>query len=287
MGPPSEGRPPAGPQAPVGLIAGNRDLPLTAARAVKARGSRLAVCAIRGEADPRLKDFADRFVELNLGELSRLTGFFLENGVKRLSMAGGISRESMLEHYDPDEEAAALMEGLPNYQTDTLLRGIAGYLESKGLSLISVAELVPEILVKPGQLGKTAPGPDLLKDLIMAFTIAKELGRLDVGQTVVVSDRITVALEGADGTDETIRRGARLSKRPCAAAKVMKPTQDPRLDLPVIGPPTMELLAEVKAGGLALDARGLIVLEQERCISLADEHNIVLVAWMEPPAFPS
>jgi DUF1009 family protein len=267
----------------VGLIAGNRSLPIIAAKAVKAKGLSLAVCFLKGEALPELLDYADFHITLNLGELIPMREFFLEHNVNELFMVGGIDRENMLETYDPDAEAIALMETLPNFQTDIILRGLSTYLESHGLKLISVTDIVPEILVKPGSLSQVTPSPELLSDLRLAFILARELGRLDVGQTVVVSDLIAVALEGADGTDATIKRGASLSKRPIAVAKVLKPNQDTRFDLPVIGPPTIQLLADLKAGGLVMDAKGLIILEPDKCQEIANENNIVLLAWEDPP----
>jgi DUF1009 family protein len=243
----------------------------------------VAVCGITGETDPELRTLADHYAEMSLGALAPLADFFLSRGCRFLSMAGGISRDSIIKNYVPDMEAVKIMERLPDFQTDTILRAFADFLEKKGLRLVSVTDIVPEILVKPGYLGKHRPSPELLDDLILAFTFAKELGRLCIGQTAVVSDKIAVALEGADGTDATIKRGASLCLKPVAVAKVLKPDQDRRLDLPVIGPSTIELLIDAKAGALALDAKGLIVLEEERCISLADDAGLSVVAWDDAP----
>ncbi|MDR2200030.1 MAG: UDP-2,3-diacylglucosamine diphosphatase LpxI [Deltaproteobacteria bacterium] len=269
---------------PVGLIAGNRQLPLIAARAVKKRGGSLAVCGISGETESELRKLADHHTELPLGQLKPIADFFLQAGVKTLAMAGGVSRANILENYRPDEAAVKLMESLSDFQTDTILRALAGYLESRGLALISVSELAPELMARPGQMGAHSPAPELEADLALAFKVAKELGRLGVGQTVVVSDKICVALEGADGTDPTILRGAALSKRPVAVAKVVKPGQDTRFDLPVVGPPTLELLTRVKAGGLVLDAGGVLILDEPRCVEIADQGGLALLGWREAPA---
>jgi DUF1009 family protein len=263
---------------PVGLIAGNLSLPVLAARKIKAEGRPLSVIGFCGETDPELKLLSDHYLEIPLGQLQPLADFFLKHGVKKISMAGGLSRENIINSYLPDEAAIKLMESLSDFQTDNILRAVAGWLEEKGLNLVSVVDLIPEILVKPGLLTKTVPSPELLEDLNMAFRLAKELGRLDVGQTVVVSEKIAVALEGADGTNATIRRGASLCKKPIAVAKVVKPTQDFRLDLPVIGPETIEVLIECQAGGLILDSTGLIMLEQEKCLLLADQATLVILA---------
>jgi DUF1009 family protein len=269
----------AAPGQIVGLVAGNRSLPLTAAKAVKARGGRLVVVGLAGETDPAVYDLAEAHVELPLGALGALADFFLGRGASLAALAGGISRESVIARYQPDEEAVKVMESLASFQTDSILRAVAGYLEGRGLELVSVADLAPELLVAPGVLTRKAPEGELLEDLRMAFRLAKELGRLDCGQTVVVSDKIAVALEGADGTDATIERGAALCRKPVAVAKVVKPSQDYRLDLPVIGPDTIAALVKGQAGALALDAGGLIMLEAERCLELADSGGLAIVAW--------
>jgi DUF1009 family protein len=268
----------------VGFIAGNLSLPVIAARKVKEEGRFLAVADIGGEASPELRALADRYAEIPLGALRALTDFFLGCGVTDVCMAGGISRATVIGGYRPDAEAVRLMEGLASFQTDTILRAAAGWLEGEGLRLFSVTDLVPGLLVRPGRLGAAEPSPGLLEDLAFAFRIARELGRLDVGQTAVACDKIAVALEGADGTDATIRRGASLCSKPVAVAKVLKPSQDTRLDLPVVGPPTLKVLCEVKAGGLVLDARGLILLDEEECVRLADGAGLALLAWLEAPA---
>jgi DUF1009 family protein len=254
-----------------------------AARAVKRRGGELVVAGLSGETDGEIYNLADESIEAPLGALGAMVDFFLDKGCAILALAGGISREGLISRYQPDEEAIKVMESVESFQTDTILRALAAYLEGRGLKLVSVAELAPELLVSPGVLTKKAPEGELLEDLKMAFFLAKELGRLDCGQTVVVSDKIAVALEGADGTDATIRRGAALCRKPVAVAKVVKPTQDFRLDLPVIGPETIESLAGVKAGALALDAGGLIMLEPEKCLAMAEEAGLSIVAWLGSP----
>ncbi|MDR2354461.1 MAG: UDP-2,3-diacylglucosamine diphosphatase LpxI [Deltaproteobacteria bacterium] len=268
---------------PVGLIAGNLNLPILVAEKIKAQGLPLCVVGIKGEVSKELSQLADHYLELPLGKLKPLAEFFLLHGCFKVCLAGGISRETILLNYSPDAAALKVLENLPNFQTDTLLRAIGLYLESQSLKLVSVIELAPEIVVPIGQLSRAAPSPALLEDLSLAFTLAKYLGKLDVGQTVVVENKIAIALEGADGTDATIRRGASLCQNPISVAKVVKPRQDTRFDLPVVGPHTLTLLAELKAGGLVLDAGALILLEAQKSIEIADKAGIVLLAWKEPP----
>ena len=263
----------------VGLIAGNLSLPVMAARRLKAQGLTLVAVGLVGETDPEVYRLADHSLETNLGQIGAMGRFLAGHGVEKLCVVGGVTRQSVVNSYVPDEEAIKIMESLDNFQTDTILRALADYVESLGPRIVSVAELVPELLVKPGLLTPKAPNEELLKELRLAFYLARELGRLDCGQTVVVSDRLAVALEGADGTDATIRRGAALCQKRVAVAKAVKPNQDFRLDLPVIGPETIAVLAESRAAGLALDAGGLIMLEPEKCLEMAERADLVVLAF--------
>jgi DUF1009 family protein len=263
----------------VGLIAGNLSLPLLAARRLKAQGRTLVVLGLVEETDPGIYELADHYLEINLGQIGAMGRFLVEHKVEELCIVGGVSRDSIVNSYVPDDEAIEIMESLPNFQTDTILRAVAAYIESLGPKIVSIARLVPELLVKEGLLSDKAPDPELLKELKLAFFLARELGRLDCGQTAVVSDRLAVALEGADGTDATIRRGASLCQKAVAVAKAVKPNQDHRLDLPVIGPETISVLIEAKAAGMALDASGLIMLEPERCLEMTNRADLVLLAF--------
>jgi len=265
----------------IGLIAGNRELPLLVAEKAKELGRTLAVAAFEGEAEPRLADLAETFTWLKLGQLTALADFFQAAGVRDLVMIGGLNRESIF-NYEPDEAAVALMATLDDYHTDKILRAVCRWLEERGFRVRSAAELLPELLTSPGLLTRLAPGEDLMADLKVAWRVAKELGRLDVGQCAVVSDRITLAVEAAEGTDEAVRRGASLADKPVAVAKVVKPGQDPRLDPPVIGPETIRAMAETgRVGALVIDSSQVLIVNRAETIRLADEAGLALLAWAE------
>ena len=267
---------------PIGLIAGNRDLPLMVAEKARALGRRLAVAALEGEAEPALAALADDFVWLKLGRLQATADFFRAAGVRDLVIIGGVSRDNLVLNYDPDEAAAALMETLEDYHTDRILRAFCRWLEERGFEVRAAAELLPELLTPPGLLTRTAPDEALAADLKVAWRVAKELGRMDVGQCAVVSDRITLAVEAAEGTDAAVKRGAELAARPAAVAKVVKPGQDLRLDPPVIGPETIAVMAATKKiGALVIDAAQVLIVQREETIRLADEAGLALLAWIE------
>ena len=264
----------------MGLIAGNRDLPLMAAAKARELGRPLVVAGIEGEASPELEKMADRFQVFQLGQVKPLVDFLVAAGVKDLVMIGGISRETLVLNYEPDEMALAALATLEDFHTDRLLRAATGLLEAHGLTLRSVPELLPELLTPPGVLTQKTPDADLTVDLRIAWRVAKELGRLDVGQCAVVSGKITMAAEAAEGTDAAVIRGAALAGegRPVAVAKVVKPTQDLRLDPPVIGPETIKVMAQAGVSGLAVDAGQILIINREETVRLADEAGLVLLA---------
>ncbi len=270
--------------APIGLIAGNRDLPLMVAQKAKEIGRPLVVVGIEGEARPELAQLAERAAFIRLGQLQAMLEFLNRAGVRELMMIGGIDRETIILNYDPDEMFIGVLEKLDDFHTDKILRALTSCLEEQGIELKAVSELLPELLTAPGLLTSRAPDPDLTADLKVAWRIAKELGRLDVGQTAVVSDRITLAAEAAEGTDAAVIRGAALARKPVAVAKVVKPMQDLRLDPPVIGPETIRVMAEAGVGALAVDAEQVLILNRDETVRLAEEAGLALVAWTDEMA---
>jgi DUF1009 family protein len=251
------------------------------AEAARAAGYGLAVAALEGEAEPRLAELADRFLWLPLGQFQAMADFFQAAGVRDLVMIGGVDRETILFHYEPDEAFLDILAGLKDFHTDRLLSAVAARLEALGLRLKAVADLLPELPAPPGFLTSRRPDADLTADLQVAWRIAKELGRLDVGQTAVVSDRITLAAEAAEGTDAAVARGAALAGKPVAVAKVVKPAQDVRLDPPVIGPETIRVMARAKVGALAVEAGRVLIIDREETVRLAEEAGLALVAWTD------
>lgn len=267
--------------SPIGLIAGNRQLPLMVAEKARELGRSLVTVGIEGEAEQALQDLSSRFAAIKLGQFKAMTDFFLSAGVQDLLMIGGIERDTILLNYEPDDMFIEILEGLDDFHTDKILRGITARLEQMGLTLRAVSDLLPELLTAPGLLTAKAPDEDLTADLKVAWRIAKELGRLDVGQTAVVSDRITLAAEAAEGTDAAVIRGASLAGKPAAVAKVVKPMQDFRLDPPVIGPDTVKVMAQAGVGALAVDARHTLIVDRAETIALADEAGLAIVAWTD------
>jgi hypothetical protein len=264
----------------VGLIAGLGRLPFELARGARRRGQRVAAVGLAGFADAELAEVVDAWVSLPVGQLERLFAFLRGAEVKQVVLAGKVPKQLLFEapgRLQPDATAASLLAALGDRRDDSILGTFARALESEGFELVPQAELAPELLAGEGLLGAVAPTPAQLADLAFAWPIAKALGELDVGQTVVVEGRAVLALEAIEGTDEAIRRGCALGRGGACAVKVAKPQQDPRFDVPVIGAETVRVLAAGRGALLAVEADRTLLLERDTVVREADAAGIALL----------
>ena len=266
--------------APLGLIAGRGRLPFELARGARRRGQRVAAVGLEGFAEAGLGEDVDDFASLPLGQLARLFAFLRERGVKQVVLAGKVPKGVLYAeagHVRPDARAAALLASLVDRRDDSILLAFAGALEAEGFELLAQADLAPELLAQEGVLGAREPTPAQLADLAFGWPIAKALGALDVGQTVVVEDRAVLALEAIEGTDEAIRRGTALGRGGACVVKVAKPAQDSRFDVPTIGLETVRTLAAGRGGLLAVEAGRTLLLQREELCREADAAGIALL----------
>ncbi len=264
----------------VGLISGNGKLPLVIAEEVRKRGFDLYVSAITGETDPLLKERVAMLEWAKLGELGRVAKFFKRNEVSEVVMAGKITKTNLF-HGDikPDLEMIKVLASRRDHSDDSLLGGIADYLESKGIHLLATTTfLTEEALPKAGALTKRRPSSGEMKDIEFGWKLAKEMGRLDIGQTVVVKRQAILAVEAIEGTDEAIRRGGTLGKERTVVVKVAKPNQDMRFDVPTVGLGTLDAMIAVESNVLAFEAEKTIVVERDAFVEKANKHQISVLA---------
>jgi DUF1009 family protein len=275
--------------APVGLIAGLGRFPLELARAARRRGHRLAAVGFDGLAEPALAAAVDVFEGLPLGQIERLLDVLRREGVRQVVLAGKVPKRVLYQaggRLQPDARALALLRGLADRKDDSILLAVAELLEAEGFELLGQADLAPELLAPEGVLGSAAPTDAQRADVAFAWPVAKALGAVDVGPTVVVEGRAVLAVEAIEGTDEAIRRGCALGSGGACVVKVAKPGQDPRFDVPAVGLGTLRVLREGRAGLLAVEAGATLVLEREALVAEADAAGIALlgVAPEWPPA---
>jgi DUF1009 family protein len=191
-------------------------------------------------------------------------------------MAGGISRGRLFKDFRPDLRALNLVRRAGAGKDDKLLRAVAAELESEGIIIEPSTLFCPELLASAGQLSRRAPNDEERRDLEYGFKIAKEIGRLDIGQCVVVRRQVVAALEAIEGTDAAIRRGGELAGPGVVVVKVSKPEQDLRFDVPAVGADTIRTMAEIKAAVLGLEAGKTLIFNRADMQAAADAAGIAV-----------
>lgn len=266
----------------IGIIAGGGVFPVMVADAARRSGYLTVAVAHEGETDPVLGEHVDEMVWVRLGQLGRLIRAFRQRGVRRVTMAGTIAKHRMFSRVRPDLRGLALMSRMAVFHDDGILRSVSREMEKEGLQVIASTQFLPELIASPGVLTRRKPGRGEMADIRFGWRMAKELGRLDIGQCVVVRRKTVVALEAMEGTDETIRRGGRIAREKAVVVKVSKPVQDLRFDVPSVGLETVRVMEEVKASVLAVEAGKTLMFEKAAMVRRADEAGISIVSMEDP-----
>ncbi len=262
----------------LGLIAGGGVFPLMVADAARGKGLRVVAVAHEGETDPLLAEKVDEIAWIKLGQLGHLIRALKKAGVIKTVMAGTINKKKMFENVRPDLRGLTLVSKLAIFHDDDILRAVAGELQREGIHIVSSAEHLPELVAPRGNLTRKKPNQSEREEVEFGWKIAKELGRLDIGQCVVVRKKTVLAMEAIEGTNETILRGGKLAKEKAVVVKVSKPNQDLRFDVPAVGPDTIQVMAQVKASVLAIEAGKTLLFDKPAMISYADRSSIVIVS---------
>jgi len=262
----------------IGLIAGSGQFPIIFSKAVKAKGFCVYAIAHKNETDPGLKDYVDSLEWVYIGQIKRIIKFFKRNNVSQAALAGAITKTKMFSDVRPDTKAISLIAGMRHTHDDGILRGFAGILEKEGIQIKSSTFLIPELLAEPGCWTKRKPSGSEKKDIELGWKLAKEIGRLDIGQCVVVGGGSVLAVEAIDGTDATIMRGGKLGKGTAVVVKVCKPHQDTRFDIPAVGAQTIRTMHDAGAAVLGIEAGKAVVFDKKEMIELADAFGIAIVA---------
>lgn len=261
----------------IGLIAGNGRFPIIFADNAKKMGLYVSAVAHEGETDPELERHVDRIHWVKIGQLNKLINAFKGDGVRHVVMLGGIKKTHVYSTVRPDFRALALAAKLAFWKDDDILREIAAELERDGITICESTFGLEGILVEEGSLTSRRPSKKEWTDIRYGWDIAREIGRLDIGQCVVVKDRVVVAVEAVEGTDGAIKRGGELAKEGAVVIKRSKPQQDLRFDLPAVGPRTIEVMASVKATVLAVEPGRTVVLDRDELVRHAERAGIAVI----------
>ncbi len=262
----------------VGMIAGNGLYPGTFARAARKSGvATIVVAAFVNETDPALSDLVDHIEWMRVGQLSKMIKHFKAHGVSRAVMVGQIAPRNLFD-LRPDLRTLKMLSRVKERNAESLFSAIAVEMESDGISLMPATTFLEDLLPGPGHVCGPALSDRQEDDAAFGFRIAKEMSRLDIGQTVVVKKGTVLAVEAFEGTNEAIKRGGILGKGEAMMVKVSKPDQDLRFDVPVVGPATIEAAAEAGVNAIVIEAGGTLLLGKEEIFRLCHEKKVSLVA---------
>jgi len=264
----------------LGLIAGTGELPMAIANEAKAQGYKVIAIALEPLADKSLSSYVDEIKWINIGKFGKILDTLKKFSIKEAVMAGKVSKILLYKSkITPDLRAVKLLFSLKDRTDDSIMLAITKELEDEGIHLLDIIRFSKDILTPDGVLTKNKPTEDEWKDISFGWRIAKEIGKLDIGQTVVVKNQAVMAVEAIEGTDEAIKRGGRLAGKGAVVVKVSKPNQDMRFDVPAVGLNTLKAMIEVGARVLSVESKNSIILNRDEMIKESKKAGISIVGY--------
>lgn len=263
----------------IALLAGEGQMPVKVYEEMLQMQKKVLLIAVKGATAPSLIQRAQLKVIINFTQIGKAIKYCKQFGIKELVMVGRVSHQNIfsVSLLKLDLTTLLFWIGLKDKRADTILGALAHLLQKKGITLISSVKYLKRYLAKEGVLTHNKPTAKQMEDLFFGVKIAKEMGRLDIGQTVAIKHKSIVAIEAMEGTDACIERAGKIAGPSVVIVKMSKPTQDMRFDVPVIGLNTIEKLIKIEASLLAIEAEKTVILDPE-AIALANKHNLVIMA---------
>jgi len=265
------------PERKLGLICGAGRLPLYLAEALRQKGYELLAFTPENKLEPGLERYVEELQVFKFVRLAQLLKLLEEKGTKNIIFAGKFEKKWL---YEPDTEidqlAKAILSQLPDLQDDTIMNAVIEEFERRGYRVFSTLDFIKDWLAPSGVMGAHQPEPKEEQDIKFGFRLAKEIGRLGIGQTVAVLNQAVLAVEAIEGTDLTILRAGQFTAG-AVIVKVLRPGQSPRFDLPVVGKSTVQSMVQARARVLAVEAERCLIVEREEMLRLADENGIVII----------
>jgi DUF1009 family protein len=261
----------------IGLIAGDGRFPIIFADNVRRLGFTVSAIAHVGTTLPELESYVQHIHWLKIGQFGKALAALKQDGVDQAVMLGGIKKTNVFTTLRPDLRALAIFSRLKHWKDDAILRAVAGELEREGIEILDSTFGLQDILAEEGYLTSKKPSKKEVEDIQFGWETLETLGVLDIGQCVVVKNRVIVSVEAVEGTDEAITRGGKLGGKGAVVIKRTKPHQDLRFDLPAIGPKTIQTMVSVQATVLAIEAGRTVIIDREDVLSQANEAGISIV----------
>ncbi len=261
---------------PLGILAGEGQFPLLVAQGARLQGKQIIAVGFKGHTSSEMADQADHILWLHLGQLNKLISFLQSHRVRKVVLAGSINKPKAL-NIRPDFKAARLLLQTWSKNDNALFQALLRTLAHEGLIVASPLDYVPQLRTPEGILSKRRPHTQEQADIEFGWPLAKELGRLDIGQCLVVKDQMVVAVEAMEGTNSTILRAGELAGSGCVVLKVFKPGQEEHIDQPALGLETVQVMLRAGACCLVAEAGKSLFFDREQALQLADQKNICVV----------
>lgn len=264
----------------VGLIAGIGNLPVEFMRAAQREGYEVVVISVVTDGAPELQAEANSYYQISVFKSDTVIKTFKKEGVTDVTMLGKVTKEHLYKKITtiPDMRTIKILNRLRNRKDDTIMLAIVEELEKEGLHVADQTKYMRSLMPEVGVLTNRKPTESESLDIQFGFTLAKQMGALDIGQTVVVKEQAAMAIEAIEGTDACILRGGALAREGAVVVKTAKPDQDVRFDVPAVGMKTLQSMIDSQCKVLAMEAKRTIFVEQDAVLQKANELGIVICA---------
>lgn len=261
-----------------GLIAGDGELPVTLAENAKKNGFEVVAISLSSDNRNALKKYCSKVYSFGPGQINKIKEALREEGIKQLTFIGKVHKGLIIKRPKFDKEAIDLLKQAQRLNDDAVMMLIVEQLEALGITVLDQTLFIKNLMAPRGILGKYKPTEEQIQDVNYGFWLAKEMGKLDVGQSVVIKDKMIMAVEAIEGTDKCIERGCKFGKKGTVIVKVAKPTQDTRFDIPAFGLKTLQTMKKCGANLIAIEAGETIIVDKDKAIEFADKNKIVVMA---------
>ncbi|MDP3791191.1 MAG: UDP-2,3-diacylglucosamine diphosphatase LpxI [Candidatus Omnitrophota bacterium] len=264
--------------ARIGLVAGAGELPIVFAKSAKKKGDTVIAIGLKGVTSDELSKYADKIHWFEWGDLKKAMLLAVTERLNKVTLLGKIKKEILFKNSDKfDEESKEVVKKAGGKKDYAILKGIANLIRTVGIEVIDPTPYLEELVPSKGVLTKRAPTRSEKEDIEYGREVASKLAGFDIGQTVVIRDKTVIALEAAEGTDDTIKRAGKLVDGSFTVVKMARPDQDARFDIPLIGPDTVKAIIDNRGSVLALEEKKTFLMNKSEVISLADSNNISIV----------
>lgn len=271
-------------QRKLGIIAGLGQMPALMAAEARCKGYAVYTAALEGLVDPDSSlAYSDHVESFGVGKLGALIAHFKEHDVREAVFAGKVPKTVLFgKGFIPDWRGVKFLFKLTDYRDDTMMGALSREFESEGIALLDMREFCSALLTSEGNLTRHGMSKRETQDVEFGYRMAKAVGRLDIGQTIVVKERAVMAVEAAEGTDAAIRRGGMLAEGDAVVVKVSRPNQDMRFDIPTVGLATLDAMKDSGCRVLAIEAGKSILLDRDEFIQRAEDAGITVTGYASP-----